>query len=134
MHSPAARPPHEHRAPVTLFSVLAFSQLQSKADRLPQEHVELAAHGHPSALRLQQVAGLTVLTIVNVVEVRPNVGVAGSKKSCRAEDWLWDMDFASGNVWSLECENDEKRRKSSRISYAFCSPEYCMVVRDNRCS
>lgn len=30
---------HEHRAPATAFSELAFSQLQLRADCLPQEHL-----------------------------------------------------------------------------------------------
>lgn len=74
--------------------MLALSQLQSRAERLPQEHVELAAQGHPSALRLQQVAGLTVLTIVgycwwgNLTVVWLVV-----KESCRAEVWFWEYVF-----------------------------------------
>lgn len=39
VHSPAGRARHEQRGPVTLFSAVAFSQLQWRADCLPQEHL-----------------------------------------------------------------------------------------------
>ena len=64
VHCPAGRAWQEHRGPATLFSVLAFSQLQSSADRLPQEHVDFDAQRHPSVLLLQQEAGLTVSTMM----------------------------------------------------------------------
>jgi len=39
LHWPAGRDLHEQRAPSTEFSVVAFSQLHSRADCLPQEQV-----------------------------------------------------------------------------------------------
>lgn len=39
VHSPAGRARHEQRGPETEFSVAALSQLQWRADSLPQEHV-----------------------------------------------------------------------------------------------
>lgn len=47
---------HEHRAPSTLFSVAAFSQLQCSADCLPHEHMASFAQTQPPS-RPQQVAG-----------------------------------------------------------------------------
>ena len=58
VHSPAGLARHEHRGPAILFSVSAFSQLQSRAERLPHEQVDFAAHAQPSEERPQHVAGL----------------------------------------------------------------------------
>lgn len=53
---------HEHRAPATVFSVFAFSQVQLRADCLPQEHLASAAQTQASPERPQQVLG-TVMVI-----------------------------------------------------------------------
>lgn len=47
----------EHRAPLTVFSVAAFSQEHFMAGILPQEQVASAAHAQPPEARPQQVAG-----------------------------------------------------------------------------
>ena len=52
---------HEHRAPSTLFSVAAFSQLQFSADCFPQEHVALVWQMQVEAERPQQVVGTAIL-------------------------------------------------------------------------
>lgn len=62
VHSPAGRARHEHRAPATVFSVFAFSQVQLRADCLPQEHLASAAQTQASPERPQQVLG-TVMVI-----------------------------------------------------------------------
>lgn len=60
---------HEQRAPVVLFSVCAFSQLQWSAGCLPQLHLASFAHMHPPS-RPQQVAGTAaVVETIMVVEV-----------------------------------------------------------------
>jgi len=56
VHSPAARWLHEHLAPVVLFSVWDFSQLQCIAGCLPHEQVASLAQMQPPS-RPQQVAG-----------------------------------------------------------------------------
>lgn len=48
----------EHLAPTTLFSTSAFSQLQFRADCLPQEQVASAAQAQVPELRPQQVDGM----------------------------------------------------------------------------
>lgn len=46
VQAPAGRAPHWQRSPDTAFSVAAFSQVQLRADCLPQEHLAcLAARG-----------------------------------------------------------------------------------------
>ena len=54
---------HEHLAPATVFSVVAFSQVQARADCLPQEQVACWAQTQASALP-QQVVGLTIVKLV----------------------------------------------------------------------
>jgi hypothetical protein len=53
---------HEQRAPSTLFSVWAFSQLQWRADCLPQEHLASLAQMQPPS-RPQQLAGTAAVGV-----------------------------------------------------------------------
>jgi hypothetical protein len=53
---------HEHLAPTTVFSVVALSQVQARADCFPQEHVACWAQTQASALPQQDV-GLTILRV-----------------------------------------------------------------------
>ena len=51
---------HEHLAPTTLFSVVAFSQLQFRADCFPHEHLACEAHTQWPFERPQQVVGTAI--------------------------------------------------------------------------
>lgn len=53
---------HEHLGPVTVFSVAAFSQVQLRADCLPQEHLAWEAQTQPSPERPQQVLGTAMMS------------------------------------------------------------------------
>lgn len=57
----------EHRAPATLFSVAAFSQVHLRADCLPQEHLAWAAQTQDSPERPQQVLGAGMVRWGNLV-------------------------------------------------------------------
>ena len=57
----------EHRAPATVFSVLAFSQLHLRADCLPQEHLAWAAQTQASPERPQQVVGTVMVDWVGMM-------------------------------------------------------------------
>ena len=65
----------EHRAPATVFSVLAFSQLQLRADCLPQEHLAWEAQTQASPERPQQVVGTVMVVGLMVDEVLSFGGV-----------------------------------------------------------
>ncbi len=52
---------HEHLAPSTLFSVVAFEQLQERAGFLPQEQVAREAQMQVPLERLQQVVGTVIV-------------------------------------------------------------------------
>ena len=61
---------HEHLAPSTLFSVVAFEQLQERAGCLPQEQVALLAQTQVlSPERLQQVDGTAIVSVGSSGEV-----------------------------------------------------------------
>ena len=57
----------EHRAPATVFSVFAFSQLHLRADCLPQEHLAWAAQTQAWPERPQQVVGTVMVTLVEFI-------------------------------------------------------------------
>ena len=57
----------EQRAPVTTFSVFAFSQLHLRADCLPQEHLACWAQTQAWPERPQQVVG-TVMMILERID------------------------------------------------------------------
>jgi hypothetical protein len=66
VHAPAARWLQLQRAPSTLFSVLAFSQVQWRAGCLPQEQVASFAQTQPPG-RPQQVTGTVEEVGVDIV-------------------------------------------------------------------
>jgi hypothetical protein len=72
VQAPAARWLQEQRAPSTLFSVAAFSQVQCRAGCLPHEQVASLAQTHPPS-RPQQVTG-TAATGADIVMVWFGVG------------------------------------------------------------
>ena len=73
---------HEHLAPSTLFSVVAFEHVQERAGCLPQEQVAFVAQTQVlSEERLQQVEGTAIVVggCLDGVEVK-----FGGEK-----DWWW---------------------------------------------
>lgn len=78
---------HEHLGPATVFSVVAFSQVQLRADCLPQEHLACEAQTQPSPERPQQVVG-TVMMSFEVVSLSVLVMRAEAGKVLRVLDWI----------------------------------------------
>lgn len=70
------------RAPATLFSVAAFSQLQSKALCFPQEQVALAAQTQASPERPQQLDGSVGAIAKDIWGYRSVIGKSGVQVSC----------------------------------------------------
>lgn len=58
----------EHRAPETVFSVFAFSQVQLSADCLPHEHLAWAAQTQFWPERPQQVDGTVMVSLEGLME------------------------------------------------------------------
>jgi hypothetical protein len=87
VHAPAARWLQLQRAPSTLFSVLAFSQVQWRAGCFPQEQVASFAQTQPPG-RPQQVEGTVVVGADIVVLVVEGWRVVWRLKCCRG----WRVD------------------------------------------